>query len=77
LKGDENESEVDMVEKNTMTAKGQVLKAIEALPTDASIEDAMDELLYLLKIDRGLADIEAGRTVSHEEALDRMRQWRK
>ncbi len=66
-----------MVEKNTMTAKGQVLKAIEALPTDASIEDAMDELLYLLKIDRGLADIEAGRTVSHEEALDRMRQWRK
>jgi len=66
-----------MVEKNTMTAKGQVLKAIEALPTDASIEDAMDELLYLLKIDRGLADIDAGRTVSHEEALDRMRQWRK
>ena len=66
-----------MVEKKTMTAKGQVLKAIESLPTDASIEDAMDELLYLLKIERGLADVEAGRTVSHEEALDRMRQWRK
>ncbi len=66
-----------MVEKKTMTAKGQVLKAIEALPTDVSIEDAMDELLYLLKIERGLADVEAGRTVSHEEALDRMRQWRK
>lgn len=66
-----------MAQEKTMTAKEQVLKAVEGLPADASIEDAMDELLYLLKIQRGLADAEAGAVIPHDVAIERMRQWRK
>lgn len=66
-----------MVQKKTPTVKQQVLRAIESLPADATIEDAMDELLYLLKVQQGLADIESGRTVSHDEAVELMKQWRK
>ena len=51
--------------------KQLVLKAIEDLPADASIEDAMERLYFLAKVYRGLADAEAGRFVSHEDVKAR------
>jgi predicted transcriptional regulator len=51
--------------------KQLVLKAIEDLPADASIEDAMERLYFLAKVYRGLADAEAGRFVAHEEVKAR------
>lgn len=51
--------------------KQLVLKAIEDLPADATIEDAMERLYFLAKVYRGLADAEAGRFVSHEEVKAR------
>lgn len=55
-----------------MTVKEQVLSAISSLPEDASLEDAMDKLLFLSKIDSGLKDIEEGRVFSHEEAKTKL-----
>ena len=51
--------------------KQLVLKAIEDLPADATIEDAMERLYFLAKVYRGLADTEAGRFVSHDEVKAR------
>ena len=51
--------------------KQLVLKAIEDLPADASIEDAMERLYFLAKVYRGLADADAGRFVSHEDVKAR------
>ena len=47
--------------------KQLALKAIEGLPADATIEDAMERLYFLAKVYRGLAEAEAGHFVSHEE----------
>jgi predicted transcriptional regulator len=55
--------------------KRDILKALEDLPDDASIEDAIDRLVYLYKIERGLKDADAGRKISQEEAKARMAQW--
>jgi predicted transcriptional regulator len=60
-----------------MTKKELMMKAIEELPEDAEIDDGIDRLLYLAGIERGLADLEAGRTVTHEELLKRIRSWQK
>ncbi len=54
-----------------MTVKEKVLKAVEALPDDASIEDAMERLLLLAKVERGLRQAESGETLSHEEVKER------
>jgi len=51
--------------------KQLALKAIEDLPADATIEDAMERLYFLAKVYRGLADADAGRFVSHEEVKAR------
>ena len=57
------------------TIKHKVLKAIEGLPQDVTFEDVMERLYFLYKIDRGLKQVEAGETLSHEEAMERTKTW--
>jgi len=53
-------------------AKERVLEAVRDLPDDATVEDAMERLYFLAKIEEGLRQAEAGETVSHEEARKRI-----
>jgi len=55
--------------------KAKMANIIRDLPDDANIEDAMEKLLLLHKIEKGIAQVEEGRTVSHEEAKHRLRRW--
>ena len=55
-----------------MQAKQQMLKAIEELPDDANIEDALERLYLLYKIDRGIKQADASELISQEEARQRM-----
>ncbi len=52
-----------------MNTKDKVIKAIQELPPDASIEDAMEKLYLLYKIDRGIKQADSGKKVSQKEAL--------
>ncbi len=54
------------------SVKQRVLEAVEALPADATIEDAMERLYFLAKIQRGLEQADAGDTMTHEEAKKRL-----
>ena len=58
------------------TAKEQVQRILAVLPDDASLEDIQYHIYVRQKIDQGLADGEAGRVISHEEAMKRLDKWR-
>jgi len=60
-----------------METKQQILKAIEKLPDDASVEDAIDRLYLLYKIERGIRQADRGELISQEEARQRMTRWLK
>jgi len=60
-----------------MNTKQQVLQAVQDLPEDAPIEDAMERLLFLIKVERGLQQADDGQTVSHADVRRRMEEWRK
>lgn len=45
---------------------------VDKSPEDATIEDAMERLFFLAKVERGMEDAEAGKTISHEEAKRRL-----
>jgi predicted transcriptional regulator len=47
------------------------MEAVRDLPEDATVEDAMDRLYFLAKVEQGVQQAEEGRTVSHEEARRR------
>ena len=55
--------------------KAEILKIIDALPEDADVEDAVDELYLAAKVEEGEDDMAAGRAVSQEEAKKRMAKW--
>jgi predicted transcriptional regulator len=57
--------------------KQAALKAIEHLKDSASYEEMMYELYVLQKIERGREALRTGRTVSHEEARERLGKWLK
>ena len=56
-------------------AKEEVMRILERLPEDVSMEDIQYHIYVRQKIDHGLADIEAGRTISEEEFDRRMEKW--
>jgi predicted transcriptional regulator len=56
--------------------KDQLAKIISEQPDDSSREEIIRELIFSSMIERGIADSEAGRTISNEEMQRRIRTWR-
>jgi predicted transcriptional regulator len=54
------------------STKQLVRDVAEKLPADATVEDAMERLYLLAKIERGIAQADAGETLSHEEVQTRL-----
>jgi predicted transcriptional regulator len=56
---------------DTATMKNKIVETVQALPDDATVEDAMERLLFLAKLERGLREADGGSTVSHAEIKKR------
>ncbi len=54
------------------SAKQRVLEAMQKLPADATLEDAIEQLVFLAKIERGLGELDAGKGVDHAEVKRRL-----
>ena len=55
--------------------KNKIEKAIHNLPNGATIEDAMERLYLLYKVEKGIRQADSGETISHEEAKKRLSKW--
>ncbi len=54
-----------------MTVKEKVIHAVQDLPEDASIEDAMERLFFLSKIEKGIQQANSGQTLSHVQVREK------
>jgi len=54
------------------STKKLLQETLEGLPEDATVEEAMERLLFLAKIEQGLAEADAGKTLSHDEVRNRL-----
>ncbi len=57
-----------------MQAKQTVKELLDRLPDDCTLEDVLYHVYVVQEIERGLADVEAGRTVPHEEVAAKLRK---
>ncbi len=57
-----------MTKSNT---KDRVLDAVRDLPDETTVEEAMERLYFLAKVERGLEQADRGETVSHDEVRER------
>ena len=51
----------------TPQVKSEIVRAIQDLPEDATVEDTMERLYFLAKVERGLEQSESDETISHDE----------
>jgi len=59
------------------SAKEQMKAIIDQQPEDSSYDEILRELTFARMVERGLADSDARRTISHEEMGRRIKSWRK
>lgn len=57
-----------------MEAKETVRDLLDRLPDDCTLEDILYHLYVVQAVEKGLADADAGRTISYEEVGDRLRR---
>lgn len=60
-----------------MTTKEAMMKALAELPEEAGYEDAIERFQYLQSIEKGIAQVKAGETLSNEEVMKRIEKWLK
>ena len=57
--------------KNRLTRE-RMIEAIRDLPEDASVDDAIERLVFLAKIEEGLAQLDRGEGIPHDEVKRRL-----
>ena len=60
-----------------MLTKEKVLSATAALPEYFSLDDLVERLLLIDKIEIGLSQINKGLVLSQDEVKNRVKSWRK
>jgi predicted transcriptional regulator len=58
-----------------LTIKQKVLQSIEKLPQDVSIDDIIEHIYFMHKIEIGLKQSEKGELIDHEDLLKQMDKW--
>ena len=56
----------------TETVKQKILQVVERLPDTATLEDAIERLCFLAKVEEGLRQSDASETVPHAEAVRKL-----
>ena len=56
----------------TRSPREQILDALQDLPADATFDYAIERLVFLAKIDAGLAELDQGKKIAHEEVKRRL-----
>lgn len=52
--------------------RDRMVEAIRELPADATVDDAIERLVFLAKIEEGLAQLDRGEGVPHDEVKRRL-----
>ena len=51
--------------------RDRIIELLRELPADATIDDAIEKLVFVAQIERGDAELDAGRGVPHDEVKRR------
>jgi len=57
--------------------KSQLAEIIQEQPEDATYEEIIRELAFNRMVERGLADLRAGKVISNDEMARRIGTWKK
>lgn len=51
--------------------RDRIIELLRELPADATIDDAIEKLVFVAKVEHGVAEVDAGQGVPHDEVKRR------
>ena len=60
-----------------MITKTQIINSLDKLPENLTIDQVVDHLIFLEKVQKGLNDSLNGRVNTKEEAKEKLKRWLK
>jgi hypothetical protein len=57
--------------------KATAIKTIEKLPSDFSMDELFEKLLFVQKVEEGMKDADKGKVFSASEAKKKLKKWLK
>ncbi len=58
-----------------MLTKTNVIESLKVLPDNFTIDELLEHLVFVQKVEEGLKQSENGNTISSEEAKKRLDKW--
>lgn len=58
-----------------MIAKEKVIQTLTQMPDTFSVEDLIEKLLLINKIETGIQQADAGKTLTYEETQEKLKKW--
>jgi predicted transcriptional regulator len=55
--------------------KDKALETINNFPQEFDLEELIERLIFVEKIEKGLKQANEGKTISHEEVKNRVKKW--
>jgi len=55
--------------------KEQVIKIVQDLSDEATLDDVMEELYFKTQVDAGLRELDEGKGIPHEDVQKQMSKW--
>ncbi len=60
-----------------MLTKDKLKQTIDALPDHFTIEDVIEELIVIDKVEQGMRDVEEGNVFTNEQVREKLGKWLK
>lgn len=61
--------------ENIMINKQEILEVISQLPDEVNLEEVIEALYVLAKMQQGMKDIKKGQLITHEELKKEVKRW--
>jgi hypothetical protein len=72
-----NEKSLFLFKINKMLTKENVLQTINKFPNSFSLDDLIDELIFIEKVEKGLKDSAENKVNTEAEAKEKLAKWLK
>jgi predicted transcriptional regulator len=62
-------------DKRTYMKRDKAIETVKEFPQEFEVEDLIERLVFLEKVEKGLQQVEHGKTVPHEKVKEMTKKW--
>jgi predicted transcriptional regulator len=55
--------------------RDKVMETVKSFPQEFDLEELIDRLVFVEKVEKGLMQIKEGKTVSHDQVEEMIKKW--